>query len=151
MQPGAKPNGLFREAWERTKRFVLPEEAASLKLVFDNVRNYLICAAVIGAIGALSPRNSEGQPIWPLSIVVMAALLLGANFVQSWLLLDRMSTRVGRFQKEVRPKWGKLRRRLLRVLLVLIMIPIIISAIDLFQMLIQWAARGGKQISGGGL
>lgn len=150
METASKPKGVFREVWERVKRFALPEEAFSLKLVFDNVRNYLICAAVIGAVGALSPKSAGGQPIWPASILVMAFLLIGANFLQSWLLVDRLTSGVGGFQKQVRPKWGRFRRRLLRSLLVILLLPVVVSAFDLFQLMIQWAVSGGRP-GGGGL
>ena len=149
MDAMQKQQTLPREVWERVKKFLLPEDAMSLKLVFDNIRNYLICAAVIGAVGALSATSmNAGIASWPTTIIVVAVLLIGTNSLQTFLILDRVTSRIGRFQKEVRPKWGKVRRRLARLLIVVVMLPVVLSAFDLFHLLVQWAIQGGRQAGG---
>ncbi len=136
-----KEPGMIREAWTRTKKFILPEEAVSLKLIFDNVRNYLMCAAVVGAIGAL---GNIGQPETPGPLVAFAGALIAANALQSWLIVQKWTERLGRFQSEVRPRWGKFKRRLMRVFLFLILLPVFAATFQAFGMLIAWALRGGK-------
>ena len=147
MESQLSDRSLFREAWERTKKFVLPEETMSLKVVFDNVRNYLICAAVVAAVVALETPRS-GRDLWPWTVTVFAVLLIGANALQSWFIIERITGRIGRFQKEVRPGWGKLQRRLLRTFLVVLVVPIMAGAFQGFSILIVWAIKGGKQASG---
>ena len=145
MDTTRQENNLVREAWERTKKFVLPEEIMSLKLVFENVRNYLMCAAVVAAVAALTvPRTSEQAGVWPWTLTVFAAFLIGLNVLQSWFIIERITNRIGRFPKEVRPRWGKLKRRLMRVFIVAMMLPVITAAIEGFSTLFIWAIHGGK-------
>ena len=133
--------GLLREAWTRTKKFVLPDEAVTLKTIFDNVRNYLMCAGVVAAIGAL---GTLGRPEMPWTLVTFAIALVAANALQSWLILQRWTERIGRFQSEVRPRWGKFKRRSMRVALFLLLLPLFGAMLQSFATLIQWALRGGK-------
>lgn len=125
----------------RTKKFVLPEEAISLKVIFDNVRNYLMCAAVVGAIGALGPI---GPAEVSAPLVAFAVGLVAANALQSWLIFQRWTARIGRFQAEVRPGWGKFKRRLMRVFLFLLLLPVVGATFQAFVVLIAWAMRGGR-------
>jgi hypothetical protein len=130
--------GLVREAWSRTKKFVLPEETVSLKTIFDNVRNYLMCAAVVGALGASAAAD------WPWTLVAFSIALIAANALQSWFIVEKWTARIGRFQTEVRPRWGKFKRRLMRVVLVVILLPVFTAMFQGFALLVQWALRGGK-------
>ena len=139
--PAATEPGLIREVWDRTKKFILPEETVSLKLIFDNVRNYLMCAGVVGAIGAL---GTIGQPEVPVTLIAFAGALVAANALQSWFIVQKWTARIGRFQSEVRPRWGKFRRRLLRVVLFLVLLPVFGATFQAFGLLIAWALRGGK-------
>lgn len=145
METPTQERSIVREAWERTKKFVLPEEAMSLKLLFDNVRNYLMCAAVVAAVVALGEPGTSEQAG---TLTVFAVFLVGANALQSWFIIERITSRIGRFQSEVRPRWGKFRRRLMRVFLVVLMLPVIIAAFEGFSILLVWAIHGGKQASG---
>lgn len=76
--------------------FLVPEEHVSLKLFFDNLRNYAICAAFIalGSIVWARPSHlfSLTFPSWlsiasAVTIWVMAGLLLILNSLQTWILL----------------------------------------------------------------
>jgi hypothetical protein len=86
----------------RLEAFVLPERDVSLKLVFDNVRNYLICGAVLALTlwfrsGKASPPpfifNGPPRDGWALltwaSLVVFVALF-GLNLYQSYLITARI-------------------------------------------------------------
>lgn len=149
MYPSQQQTSIISEAWGRVKKFLLPEETMSLKLVFDNVRNYLLCAAVIAAVVALSGRNhGEGYEIWPWTLSVFAFSLLGANALQSWLIISHVTRRIGRFQREVRPAWGRWKRRLVRVLLLVFVLPVVLAAYNVFPALILWAITGGMKASG---
>ncbi|MBL8414400.1 MAG: hypothetical protein JNM42_08180 [Propionivibrio sp.] len=76
--------------------FLIPDEFVSLKLFFDNFRNYAICAAFI-ALGSILWLNSAS--LFPKEfpsflattcacvIWLMAGLLLILNFMQTWILL----------------------------------------------------------------
>lgn len=136
----------MQAAWGRTKKFVLPEETTSLKLVFDNVRNYLMCAAVVAAVAALGAPSTSEQTNWTLT--VFAGFLVGANVLQSWLIIERVTSRIGRFQKELKPRWGRFQRGLVKIFLVALMLPVLIAAFEGFSILVVWAIRGGKQASG---
>lgn len=73
-------------------RFLLPEDSVSLKLVFDNVRNYIICAAVFTLAKILPSKvHSTGidrvdpdglQYFLPL-LVVFGAMLTMLNVMQT--------------------------------------------------------------------
>jgi hypothetical protein len=141
LEQSREPSGLHREIWSRTKKFLLPEEVVSLKVVFDNVRNYLMCAAVVAAVGALGP--STGHGVVPWTLVMFAVLLILANAIQSWLIIEKLTSQIGRFQKEVRPKWGKFKRRLTRLVLVVVLTPVLAGIIQGFLLLIIWAINGG--------
>ena len=60
LEPSQKQLSLAREAWTRSKKFVLPDETVSMKTIFDNVRNYLVCGGVVAAVGALGPSTAGG-------------------------------------------------------------------------------------------
>jgi len=76
--------------------FLIPDEFVSLKLFFDNFRNYAICAAFI-ALGSILWLKSES--LFPKEfpsflattcacvIWLMTGLLLILNFMQTWILL----------------------------------------------------------------
>lgn len=76
--------------------FLLPEDHVSLKLYFDNLRNYAICAAFIalGSIVWAKPPNLLPTALPELlakicasTIWVMAGLLLILNCMQTWVIL----------------------------------------------------------------
>ncbi|OGS98301.1 MAG: hypothetical protein A3F73_04605 [Gallionellales bacterium RIFCSPLOWO2_12_FULL_59_22] len=128
---------------------MLPEETMSLKLLFDNVRNYIICAAVVAAVTALrEPHTSEQAAAWPWTLTIFAVFLVGSNVLQSWLIIEHITNRIGRFQGEVRPLWGKVQRGLMRLFLVFLTLLVLITAFEGFSILLVWAIRGGKQASG---
>lgn len=149
MCPPKQQSSIISEAKERFKKFLLPEETMSLKLVFDNIRNYFMCAAVIVAVAAMSEQNAgRDNEIWPWTLSVFAFFLLGANALQSWLIINHVTRRVGRFQREVRPTWAKWKRRLARILLLALMLPFMIAAYDVIPRLILWAITGGSKANG---
>lgn len=109
-----------------------------MKTIFDNVRNYVVCAAVVGALGATASAE------WPWTLTAFASALIVANVLQSWFILEKWTARIGRFQSEVRPRWGKFQRRALRVAIVLVLLPVFTSMFNGFALLVNWALRGGK-------
>jgi hypothetical protein len=86
---------------ESLKKFALPEEVVSLKMVFDNVRNYAICAGVFAlAIWVKKPVATvppwifrEGAdvakafPFW--TAMTVGAVLTLLNGLQSYLIAHR--------------------------------------------------------------
>jgi len=79
--------------------FLIPEEHLSLKLFFDNLRNYAISAAFISLGGLVWSRSKiivpAGLPAWVSNfgapaIWLMACLLLLFNLMQSWVLLSEL-------------------------------------------------------------
>jgi hypothetical protein len=75
QKPPPKPPGLLTDLWRRVQKFVLPEETITLKVAFDNVRNYLICAAVIAALGASRRVMSSGaEDALPVGLVFFVLL-----------------------------------------------------------------------------
>ncbi len=90
-------------------QFFLPEAHLSVKVLFDNVRNYAICGAFLafailldrGTLGA--PRFAEG-PYWELLVrsmpaisTILAITLFLLNVVQSVLILFRTVDAFGEF------------------------------------------------------
>jgi hypothetical protein len=142
LQPSREHIPLHREIWARAKKFLLPEEAVTLNVIFGNIRNYLMCAAVVGAVGALGP--STGHGVIPWTLVMFAALLILTNAVLSWHIIERWTNRIGRFQREVRPNWGRFRRRLMRAILVIVLAPVFAGIVQGFLLLTLWALKGGK-------
>ena len=102
-----------------------------------------MCAAVVAAVEALGPSAVSGE-VLPWTLIVFAVLLIAANSLQSWLIVEKLTSRIGRFQKEVRPKWGRFRRRLMRVALVVVLAPVLVAIFQGFSVLIMWAVKGGK-------
>lgn len=62
-------------------RFVLPEREVSLKLVFDNIRNYLICGALLGMILWFASGKASAPP-----------LIFNGPPKDGWLLLKWFTT-----------------------------------------------------------
>jgi hypothetical protein len=143
LQTPNRSSPLHREIWARTKKFVLPEEKITLKVIFDNVRNYLMCAAVVAAVAVLGPVAGNGVVV-PWTLIVFAGLLIITNVLQSWFIIERWTSRIGRFQKEIRPGWGKLKRRLMRVCIAILFFPIMAGMAQGFLLLVLWALTGGK-------
>lgn len=94
------------------KAFILPERVLSLKLVFDNLRNYGIAAA-FGAFGSVILHNRERlpghefMPGWLASLsafgaVAIACILLILNIIQSRMLFSAINDTVlaARAQKQ---------------------------------------------------
>ena len=80
--------------------FLVPEQHVSLKLLFDNLRNYGICAA-FAALGAWLWLMSEGGtvrvyiPSWlPLSSAIacwtLVVCLLFLNVIQTWIISNEL-------------------------------------------------------------
>ncbi len=89
-------------ARKKFEAFVLPEQILSLKLVFDNVRNYVICGAILGLALWFRSGKASAPPFifksapndgWALvtwtSLVVFSALF-SLNLFQSYLLASRL-------------------------------------------------------------
>jgi hypothetical protein len=84
--------------WIGVEQFVLPETTVSLKIVFDNVRNYGYCAIFAALAVALSkgidlPRPFEGLATLSqvlridAAAVVLAGMLLLLNGYQTFLIV----------------------------------------------------------------
>lgn len=84
------------------RAFLIPEKNLSLKIFFDNLRNYAVCAAFL-ALGAAVWNHGERwlallvsfapgwiSPVSAVAIWVMAGGLLAINVAQSWLLLREL-------------------------------------------------------------
>jgi hypothetical protein len=140
VEPSPQQASLPREAWTRAKKFILPDDPVSLKTIFDNIRNYLMCAGVVGAIGVLGPSTAGGSSI----LIAFSIVLIAANALQSWLVIVGWTRRIERFQREVRPNWGRIKRRLWRVVLFVCLLPPVTAMFQAFGMLIRWALVGGK-------
>lgn len=79
--------------------FLIPESHLSLKLFFDNLRNYAICAAFM-ALGAWTWVNMHGAilsriPVWlSMTFAVGTWLLVGCllilNCIQTWILTTEL-------------------------------------------------------------
>jgi hypothetical protein len=134
------PHGL-----RRLRHFALPD-ALSLKVVFDNLRNYLICGALMVAINAVAANQSPAQLFvnWPALAKGLVFILLGANIYQSWIIVDELETKFVRFVVHVGPHRGKLLQWTVRGLLVLFWIPLVIAAYQFVPALVRWAIAGGK-------
>ncbi len=136
-------------------RFLLPEESISLKLVFDNVRNYLLCGALaaVGVAlakldGATITNTFDALPLWPWSLKVIFLLLLAANAVQTVLIINRATRGVGNIPKDLRPNWRRWQRLTLQVVILLLIFPIVAAAFQLLPTLILWALAGGTNPKG---
>ena len=83
--------------------FLVPEEYLSLKLFFDNLRNYAICAAFV-ALGVWvwshgwqllpPPISGWAPPIVAAMIWVFAGGLALANALQTWILIRELFSAV---------------------------------------------------------
>lgn len=129
----------------RLRRFALPD-ALSLKVVFDNLRNYFICGALMVAINTIAASQTPAQifVIWPALSKGLVFILLGTNIYQSWVIVDELETTLVRFVIGVGPHWGKLLRWTVSVLLILFWIPLMFAAYQFVPALVQWAIAGGK-------
>ena len=80
-------------------RFLVPESEASLKIVFDNVRNYVICAALFGIAFYPAKPTAENLPpafqnsiltyllhAGPMMIIIASCALLVFNTFQSYAI-----------------------------------------------------------------
>jgi hypothetical protein len=133
--------GLLHTILEQVKDFILPKEKISLKLLFDNVRNYLMCAAVV-AVAAASAKDQTNTSTWPLEL--FASFLIIANILQTWFIIERITSGIGQYHDRIRLQWGKSRRFLVKLFLVILTIFAFIAAIRGFSALLAWAIRGGK-------
>ena len=88
------PGGGLRE-------FLIPEKYLSLKLFFDNLRNYAICAAftALGAWVWTVPVATSFVIVWPwmpsaaaILIWVVSAAFLALNCGQTWLLTRELTS-----------------------------------------------------------
>lgn len=81
--------------WE----FIVPETDLSLKLFFDNLRNYTICAIFI-SLGIVILKSQEYThvvliPNWLSTsfgtfVLTMSAILLAFNCTQTWILIREL-------------------------------------------------------------
>jgi hypothetical protein len=129
-----------RQRWAEIQKFLLPEEAITLNMVFINLRNYLMCAAVVGAVGALEPAHT--QSFIPWTLIMFTAFLMLANALQSWLIIQKWTSRVGA-RDEANPNWGRLKRRMVRIFVAIVMVAFVAGMIREFFLLTIWALRGG--------
>lgn len=96
--------------------FLLPEDRVSLKLVFDNLRNYIICSALFLAVvySESMTQFTEAQyrynAVAVVGLVVIASLAFLQNFLQTVELAERGRTQFNLYLRE-RYKGGGLLRR----------------------------------------
>jgi hypothetical protein len=80
----------FQAERKAIRSFLLPDEAVSLKLIFDNIRNYIICAALLAAANHLSPSPAlhSGELMRTLSFVLggLAIICTLLNLLQSYCM-----------------------------------------------------------------
>ena len=102
-------------------RALVPEENVSLKLAFDNLRNYAICAGLFATSGWLGAKIAE--PLWmhrlTYLITALAAILLLGNGLQSITIGGRFFDQLEAFIEEVETHKGRTLARLLYALTVL--------------------------------
>lgn len=82
------------------ENFVLPEKAMSLKLVFDNVRNYVIIGALVGLAIWLDSSKATVPPIFNPDLVPertnwwlclsLSAILFFFNGSQTYFIIVRL-------------------------------------------------------------
>ena len=81
--------------------FLLPESTLSLKLVFDNIRNYFICGGLLGMVFWFQSGKATAPPVvfkappadgWQLltwTTLLTTGILFCLNVYQSYLLFRR--------------------------------------------------------------
>ena len=83
------------------ENFILPERSVSLKLLFDNLRNFMLCGLFFTAIRTVDYDLKKLNPplelmslyisnVMIFSMYFLFALALSGNFIQSWLLLKKI-------------------------------------------------------------
>lgn len=88
------------------KRFLVPEEAISLRIIFDNVKNYAVCAAIYAAAVALS-RNistiSSGETEEDPELLLIYGLIIAGSLLTIFCILQSLEIyRVGYKNMEAR-------------------------------------------------
>ena len=121
-------------------------DEVSVKVIFDNLRNYLICGALIVAIHAVAKNQTSASfwPVVPALVTPLIYVLLVANIFQSWLIVDELETKIIRAAKGVSSTWRRPLRWLVLIVLVLLWTPVMMAAYGVVPALAQWAITGGK-------
>lgn len=143
----------------RLARFLLPEDRPSLKIVFDNVRNYLICGALLSLAGWLSTRAPGTAPAfykptkvdWSSEILACKALfgiLTIGNLAQSVLicrsiLIEVFGPRTA-VNDRILPWFVHVLAYVIALLLTLLMLAIGITLLMVVANLMWYAASNGK-------
>ena len=111
----------FQEERKALRSFLLPDEALSLKLLFDNIRNYIICAALLAAANHLSPSPAlhSGELMRTLSFVLggFAIICTLLNLLQSYCMFNIAFQGISPAVLEVAESTHSLLRPTLRVVL----------------------------------
>lgn len=143
------------------QRFLLPEKEVSLKLVFDNIRNY----AIIGILGAMAHWFQSGKasvpPIifkgvreggWEINAwicLAVAAILFVLNVWQSYhiagrlLGFDRKSSGVGREAVNALPWYVQLAWAVFAGCFAGIIMGVALLLINLFIFIVWFSVAGG--------
>jgi len=89
---GASP-GRLEALFLPVARFLAPDIEISLKLVFDNIRNYIICGGLLAIVAASKSRESDLPRAFGISgLVILGSVgytLLLLNLCQSFVLAVR--------------------------------------------------------------
>ena len=134
--------------------FVLPEDKASLKLIFDNVRNYIICGSVYllhlwlksqptASFSGILVSPAIEQSLITGFVLLIVYALAGFNLLQSYMLFGptfrAIQTRVESLTQAAaeRPSLG---RSLLSLLVVVLWFPIALGcSVGLFVVVVRSA------------
>lgn len=117
--------------------FALPEKTVSLKLVFDNLRNYLMCAAVVGVVRT-AYRAPTSDPDWPWALQWVIASVTALNIIQSWCIIQGVVDRLRTLPRVLERRWIRSLTKLvlvgvvfMTVMAVFQIIPAFVTAISL--------------------
>ena len=96
-------SGLWATAKRGLRDFALPEQTVNLKLVFDNLRNYLMCAGVVAVVRAAYQQPSNAE--WPWALEVVIVLLAMLNVAQSWYIIQGIVDRLRSLPRVLEKRW----------------------------------------------
>ena len=135
-----QPLSLWRASKQWLRDFVLPEKAVSMKLVFDNVRNYLMCAALVLAIQAVAnPGNPQAE--WPWALAAVVTILSALNLLQSWLLIGGTIESLRALPRVLQSRWS---RGIVKLVLILFVLLALTAAFQVIPLLLVAIASGHR-------